>query len=74
MLFSIIHDEFSLKTTHLIPNEDIRHRNYLKMLPKQKRTDLENELEEDRHDGSNDEDNNNVDSQYLRTGFRVSFV
>lgn len=47
MLFSIIHDEFSLKTAHLVPNEDIRHRNYLKMLPKQKRTDLENELEED---------------------------
>ncbi|XP_071870317.1 cilia- and flagella-associated protein 65 [Bombus fervidus] len=74
MLFSIIHDEFSLKTAHLIPNEDVRHRNYLKMLPKQKRTDLENELEEDRHDVSNEEDNNNADSQYLRTGFRVSFM
>ena len=46
----------------------------LKCYPNKKRTDLENELEEDKHDGSNDEDNNNADSQYLRTGFRVSFV
>ena len=45
MLFIIIHDEFSLKTTHLIPDEDVRHYNYLKMLPKQKRTDLKNELD-----------------------------
>ena len=46
MLFMVIHDEFSLKTTHLIPNEDVRHYNYLKMLPKQKRTDLEKDLDE----------------------------
>lgn len=43
MLFSTVHDEFSLKTSHLVPQEDIRHKNYFKMLPKEKRIDLEQE-------------------------------
>ncbi|OAD53130.1 hypothetical protein WN48_10759 [Eufriesea mexicana] len=71
MLFMIVHDEFSLKITHLIHNEDVRHRNYIKMLPKQKRTDLENNFKE-ANSTSDDEDESH--SQHLRTGFRVSFV
>ncbi|KAK9300342.1 hypothetical protein QLX08_006890 [Tetragonisca angustula] len=61
MLFMVIHDEFSLKTTHLIPNEDIRHYNYLKMLPKQKRTDLEKDLDEDYNKSKFDNNNDNDD-------------
>lgn len=46
MSFDIIHEEFTLKVNHLIPDEDVRHRNYFKMLPKQKRTDLKFEFKE----------------------------
>lgn len=46
MSFDIIHEEFTLKVNHLIPDEDVRHRNYFKMLPKQKRTDLQFEVRE----------------------------
>ncbi|XP_076680355.1 cilia- and flagella-associated protein 65 isoform X2 [Andrena cerasifolii] len=35
MLFIIVHQEFSLGTIHLIPDDDARHINYLKTLPKQ---------------------------------------
>ncbi|XP_046143458.1 LOW QUALITY PROTEIN: cilia- and flagella-associated protein 65-like [Osmia bicornis bicornis] len=66
MLFSTVHDEFSLKTSHLVPKEDIRHKNYFKMLPKEKRIDLEQEKQVD--DEYDDEFYN------IRTRFRVSFI
>lgn len=65
MSFDIIHEEFTLKVNHLIPDEDVRHRNYFKMLPKQKRTDLKFEFKEE-----DDED----EDMYMKPGYRVSFA
>lgn len=32
MLFIILHQEFALKTAHLIQHKDIRHKNYLNIV------------------------------------------
>ncbi|XP_043790944.1 cilia- and flagella-associated protein 65-like isoform X2 [Apis laboriosa] len=67
MSFDIIHEEFTLNVNHLIPDEDVRHRNYFKMLPKQKRTDLKFEFRED-------EDDEDEDIQHMKPGYRISFA
>lgn len=68
MSFDIIHEEFTLKVNHLIPDEDVRHRNYFKMLPKQKRTDLQFEIRED------EDDEDELDMQHMKPGYRISFA
>ncbi|XP_076545308.1 cilia- and flagella-associated protein 65 isoform X5 [Osmia lignaria lignaria] len=72
MLFSTVHDEFSLKTSHLVPNEDIRHKNYIKMLPKEKRIDLEQEKQDLYENAVDDEYDDEFDT--IRTRVRVSFI
>ncbi|XP_017884975.1 cilia- and flagella-associated protein 65 [Ceratina calcarata] len=72
MLFIMVHEEFTLKTAHLIPDDDVRHRNYLKMLPMQKRIYLEEDYrrEHNKPDANPEDEANN----HLRSGFRVSFM
>ncbi|XP_076233913.1 cilia- and flagella-associated protein 65 [Calliopsis andreniformis] len=40
MLYTIVHEEFSIEITHLIPEQDARHINYIKTLPKQNQPNM----------------------------------
>ncbi|CAK9816862.1 Cilia- and flagella-associated protein 65 [Anthophora quadrimaculata] len=70
MLFIIVHEEFSLTSIHLIPNEDIRHSNYLKLSPKEKRFNYEDDLTE----GPETVDETDTEYDSSKNKFRVSFV
>ncbi|XP_053986638.1 cilia- and flagella-associated protein 65 [Hylaeus volcanicus] len=64
MLYVIVHEEFSLETAHLIPEEDVRHDNYIKTIPKQVKVHIEqgnNPLEKE-------------EAHYRKMGSKVSFV
>ncbi|XP_076752428.1 cilia- and flagella-associated protein 65 [Xylocopa sonorina] len=71
ILFIIVHEEFSLKTMHLVLDEDIRHRNYLKMSPQEKRIHIKRDFKKD-HELF--DTGNEFNTEYLRAGFRVSFM
>nr|XP_012139804.1 PREDICTED: coiled-coil domain-containing protein 108-like isoform X1 [Megachile rotundata] len=70
MLFASVHDEFSLKSVHLIPHDDVRHKNYFKMLPREKRVDLEQETDLITIDNAEIIE----ESDYMKSRFRVSFI